>query len=324
MREDIGVEKRRGEESNMASKTEQINAYIDLLSTSIDPDTMSQSDFKYIIHQIGREDFEDAKRRCLLRIQKQGDEILTWALYGLTLMLQAEVKDAGEALQKAASLEPDNLLVMNLMGDYLCFAGREMEGEDVYYRSLSIDDGQVHPRRMLFFQFMSRNEYLQALEVVIPALRTCPDDENIWTSIKTALAMMGSHDYAEEIAESLTDEFSDQHTAWRFKAHVYLVTKDYEKAEEAAKQAIRLKQDDGENWNELGTILNMAGRHTAAIKCQRRAVKLAPRNGMFWTSLGIALLKAGKRNECQQVITKAVKLDPEAASELLQHMMKQG
>lgn len=170
----------------MASTTEKINAYIDLLSSSIDAETINQPDFKYIVHKIGREDFEDAKRRCLLRIQSHDDEALSWALYGLTLMLQAEVKDAGEALLKAATIEPENLLVMNLMGDYLCFAGKEMEGEEVYYQSLSRDDGQIHPRKMLFFQFMSRNEYLQALEVVIPALQTCPDDgiiRAVWSSI---------------------------------------------------------------------------------------------------------------------------------------------
>ncbi|MHA1929191.1 MAG: tetratricopeptide repeat protein, partial [Candidatus Thorarchaeota archaeon] len=207
----------------MASKTDKINAYIDLISSSLDTDTLNQPDFKYIVHKISREDFEDAKRRCLLRIQNHDDEALSWALYGLTLMLQAEVKKAGEALLKAATIEPSNLLVMNLMGDYLCFAGKDLEGEDVYYRSLSIDDGQLHPRKMLFFQFMSRNEYLQAREVVIPALQTSPDDEGLWTSIKTALAMMGSHDYAEEVAESLTEKFKDQPSAWRFKAHVYLV-----------------------------------------------------------------------------------------------------
>ncbi len=306
----------------MTSKTDKINAYIELISSSLDADTIKQPDFKYIINHIGRENFEDAKRRCLLRIENHDDEVLSWTLYGLILMLQAEVKDAGKALLKAATLEPDNLLVMNLMGDYLCFAGKEMEGEDIYYRSLSRDDGQIHPRKMLFFQFMSRNEYLQALEVVIPALQTCPDDEGLWTSIKTALAMMGSHDYAEEVAESLTEEFKDQPSAWRFKAHVYLVTKKYVKAEQAAKQAIQLKQDDGENWNQLGTILSMVGRSTAAVKCQRKAVKLAPRNGLFLTSLGLALLKSGKRNESAQAISRAVKLDPDAANELLQHMMK--
>jgi len=213
-------------------------------------------------------------------------------------------------------------LVMNLMGDYLCFAGKELEGEDVYYRSLSIDDGQLHPRKMLFFQFMSRNEYLQALEVVIPALQTSPYDDGIWTSIRTALAMMGSHDYAEEVAESLTEEFKECHIAWQFQAHVYLATKKYPKAERAAKRAIELKKDDGKNWNMLGTILNMAGRTTAAVKCQRRAVKLAPKNGLFLTSLGLALLKSGKRNESAQVISRAVQLDPDAASELLQHMQR--
>ena len=304
----------------MVSTSEAINAYIDLLSSSIDTETINQPDFKYIVHHIGREDFEDAKQRCLQRMREKGEDVLTWALYGLTLMLQAEVKDAGEALQKASTLDPENLLVINLMGDYLCFAGREMEGEDAYLVSLSRDEKQVHPRQMMFFQFMSRNEYLQALEVIMPALQTRPEDERTWTSIKTALAMMGSLDYAEEVAQSLTSEFSNLHTAWRFQAHVYLTTKKYSKAEHAARKAIQLKQNDGANWNMLGTILNVTDRYAAAVKCQRKAIKLAPKNGMFWTSLGLALLKAGERDECKRVITKAVKLDPEAAMELVQHM----
>jgi len=92
----------------MESKTDKINAYIDLISSSLDTDTLKHPDFKYIVHKISRENFEDAKRRCLLRIQNHDDEALSWALYGLTLMLQAEVKKAGEALLKAATSPPES------------------------------------------------------------------------------------------------------------------------------------------------------------------------------------------------------------------------
>jgi len=306
----------------MPSPPEMIPAYLDLVSSSVDTDTMQHPDIRYIMHQLSREAFKAAEDRCLLRIQNYGEDVFTWALVGLSRMLKVEVKDAGRALQRASELDPENLLVLNLMGDYLCCAGKEMEGEALYHQSLSRDEEQVHPRKMMYFQFMSRNEYLQALDMIIPVLKTHPEDENTWTSIRTALAMMGSHDYAEEVAESLTKEFKDHHSAWHFKAHVYLATKKYSKAQRAAKRAIELNCDDGENWNMLGTILNMTGKHTAAIKCQRKAVKLAPKNGMFWTSLGLALLKAGKKGECQRVISKAVKLDPEAAMGLLQHMQR--
>jgi Tfp pilus assembly protein PilF len=305
----------------MTSTSEMINVYLDLIAASLDPDTIEQSDFKYIAEHIGREDFAAAERRCLLRVQNHGDDYLSWALYALSLMLQTEVKEAGEALEMAVRLEPENVLVLNLRGDYLCCSGREKEGEDAYWYSLCKKEGQIHPRKMLYFQFMSRKEYKSALDVVIPALRTRPDDENTWNSIKTALAMFGTHEYAEELAESLTNEFSDQHLAWQFKAHVYLVTQRLAKAEMAARRAIELKKDDALNWNFLGTILNMQGRHTSAIKCQRRAVSLSPKDGMLWTSLAIALLKAGRHRECEQVISKAVKIDPEAAMGVLKHLM---
>jgi Tfp pilus assembly protein PilF len=307
----------------MSSTTEQINAYVDLISSSLDADTIEQPDFRYIVAHIGREDFAAAERRCLLRVQNHGDDYLSWALYGLSLMLQAEVKSAGEALQRAMQIEPENVLVLNLMGDFLCCAGRYKEGEDAYWYSLSKQEGQVHPRKMLYFQFMVRKEYQKALDVLIPALRTCSDDENTWSSIRIALGMIGSHDYAEEVSESLTKEFPDQHLAWQFKAHVYLATKDPARAEVAAKRAIELKRDDALNWNILGTVLNISGRHKAAIKCQQKAVNLEPKIAMYWTSLGLAFLKAGNRSECQRTITKATALDPEAAMGLLQHLMKE-
>jgi len=304
----------------MPSISEIISMYIDLVASSVDSETLEHPDIRYIMHQLSREDFKAAEDRCLRRIQNYGDDVFTWALVGLSRMLQAEVKDAGKALQRAALLDPDSLLVKNLMGDYLCCAGKETDGEALYYQSLSIDESQTHPRKMMYFQFMARNEYLQALDMTIPILHTHPEDENTWTSIRTAVAMMGSYDYAEEVAESLTKEFREQHRAWHFKAHVFLATKKYSDAKRAAKRAIELKPNDGENWNMLGTILNMIGKHSGAIKCQRKAIKLEPRNGMFLTSLAIALLKAGKRSESQRIIGKAVKLDPESAIGLLQHM----
>lgn len=322
VREDVGVEMQRGGGNSMPSTSEMISVYLELISSSVDSETMQHPDIRYITHQLSREDFEAAEDRCLLRIQNYGEDAFTWALVGLSRMLQIDVQGAEEALLRASELEPENLLVLNLMGDYLCRAGKDVEGEALYLQSLSKDEEQVHPRKMMYFQFMSRNEYLQALDMIIPVLNTCPEDKNTWTSIRTAVAMMGSHDYAEEMAESLTEEFKDLHRAWHFKAHVYLATKKYRKAQRAAKRAIKLKQDDGENWNMLGTILSMRGKYTAAVKCQRKAIKLEPKNGMFWTSLGLALLKAGKRNECKQVIGKAVKLDPAAAMGLIQHMQR--
>lgn len=307
----------------MASTAEMISAYVDLIASSLDSDTIELPDLRYIVQHISREDFAAAERRCLLRVQNHGDDSMSWALYALSLILQAEVKEAGEALQRAMQIDSESVLVLNLMGDYLCCAGREKEGEDAYWYSLSKHSEQIHPRKMLYFQFMSRSEYQNALDVIIPALRIRTDDVNTWTSIKTALAMLGSHDYAEKLADSLTKEFSKEHLAWQFKAHVYLATGKLAEAESAAKRAIELKKDDAMNWNFLGTILNMAGRHGAAIKCQRRAVCLAPNNAMCMISLALALLKAGKRSECQQVINKAVKLDPEAAMGVLQHLMKE-
>ena len=304
----------------MSSTTEMVSVYIDLLSSSIDAESLQHPDIRYIMHHLGREDFKTAEQRCLRRIQDHGEDAFTWALVGLSQMLQAEVKDAGKALQRASLLDPDSLLVKNLMGDYLCCAGKETDGEALYYQSLSIDESQTHPRKMMYFQFMSRNEYLQALDMIIPVLQTQPEDQNTWVSIRTALAMMSSYDYAEEVADSLTEQFSDNHNAWRFKAHVYLASKKYSEAQNAAKRAIELKRDDGENWNMLGTILNLRGKRSAAIKCQRKAVKFAPKNGMFLTSLAIALLKAGKQSESQRIIGKAVKLDPEAAMSFLQNI----
>jgi Tfp pilus assembly protein PilF len=306
---------------SMISTADMARLYVDLVTSSLDTDIIEQPDIKYIVQRIGREDFAAAERRCLLRVQNHGDDCLSWALYALLLILQAEEREAGEALERAISLEPENVLVLNLLGDYLCCSGREKEGEDAYMLSLSKQETQVHARKMLYFQFMSHNEYQRALDVIVPALQTRPDDENTWTSIKTALAMFATHEYAEKLAESLAKDFSDQHLAWQFKAHVYLATRKLTEAELAARRAIELKQEDALNWNFLGTILNMQGKHNAAIKCQRRAVSLSPKDGMLWTSLALALLKAGKHRECQQVISKAVKIDPEAAMEVLQHLM---
>jgi len=304
----------------MASTTEDVSAYVDLLTASLDDETLAQSDIKYIVHHIGCEDFEDAKRRCLLRMQEHGDDVISWAFYGLALMLQAQVKDAGEAIQRAAELDPENPLVLNIMGDFLCSAGREQLGEEAYWHSLKLDETQAHPRKMLCLNFMTRGEHKQCLDLILPVVRSNPEDAASWDMLRITLGLMGALDYAQELAETLTKELVNHHCAWRFKAHIHLANRDYTKAEQAAKRAIQLAQEDGENWNMLGTILNMTRKHKAAVKCQRKAVKLAPKNGLFWTSLGLALLKEGKLDECQRVISKAVKLDPEAAMELLQHM----
>ncbi len=305
------------------SSADMARAYVDLVTSSLDSDAIEHPDIRYIVKHIESEDFDAAERRCLLRVQEYGDDYLSWALYAVSLMLQAEVKDAGEALHRASQLEPENVLVLNLLGDFLCCAGRAEEGEAAYWHSLSRQEQQIHPRKMLYYEFMSRKQYQKALDVVVPALRIRSDDENTLTCIKTALAMFSTHERAESLAESLSKEFSDQYLAWQFKAHVYLVTRKLAKAETAAKRAIQLNQSDAQNWSFLGTILSMQERYNAAIKCQRRAVTLSPKDGMLWAGLAISLLKAGRRRESEQALNKAVKVDPKAAMEVLKHLMRE-
>jgi tetratricopeptide (TPR) repeat protein len=77
-------------------------------------------------------------------------------------------------------------------------------------------------------------------------------------------------------------------------------------------QAIKLKPDDADAWYNLGVVYNDSGRIADAITAYQQAIKLKPDYSSAWYNLGIIYIKAGRISDAIAAYQQTIKLKPDA------------
>jgi tetratricopeptide (TPR) repeat protein len=96
--------------------------------------------------------------------------------------------------------------------------------------------------------------------------------------------------------------------AWSRLALIYFQLVDYEQAERACLESIRLS-DHSNAWSILATIYSATGKNQKAIKACHSAIEKDPKRAFFWTYLGMLLSKTGDLDGAIEAGQKAVELD---------------
>ena len=292
---------------------------MDLIAGSLDNDQYSE-----VIQCIKNDELEQAERMCLMSLDTSSDDYICWALMGLVYLLRADVKSAGEAIEKASRLAPESPLTLNLMGEFLCCNGKNELGEAALHRSLEQEPDQEFPLRMLLHQYAQRVDLDQMVAVLLKLVRLCPDDDTVWNDLRGCISRMKDSGRYEEECGQLAHEFADRHMALHIHACCLLALGDVGQAEKVVKTALALHGNDDQTWHLYGSILNVQDRPKAAVKAHRKAVLLNKDNSEAWMSLGIALIKCGKRSQAKKAVNRSIALDPARAQRVAEHMMRKG
>ncbi|MCK5265547.1 MAG: tetratricopeptide repeat protein [Candidatus Thorarchaeota archaeon] len=311
----------------MTSTTEQfkhmgVEVYLDLITSSLDIPTLNNPDTQIMVNDFADKNHAQVEIQCLLRIEKDKEDSLAWSLLGMCLMLRAEDEGAMVALTKAVEFNSTSILALNLLGDYYCCKGEDKEGEELYWDSLHLKDEQVHPRKMLYFQFMARKEYEKALQVIEPVLKIRPDDPNTWVSLAECFSKMDPQGFVEGFVTRLTYFHPKHYRAWYMQGKVFYGAGRLEEAEESVRKAITLKKKDALSWVLLANILGAQGKHNKAVYCCKRAVKIQPRNQEAWLILSLIQMKAGQTHAGKLSARKAVSINPQSAKVILDYLGK--
>ena len=80
------------------------------------------------------------------------------------------------------------------------------------------------------------------------------------------------------------------------------------------REAIRIKPDFAEAYNNLGAMLDANGQLTEAIGAFREAIKIKPDFGLAHANLGLALKRSGAAQEAIATLREAVRINPDSAA----------
>ena len=94
------------------------------------------------------------------------------------------------------------------------------------------------------------------------------------------------------------------------------VVKDWKAAEAGFRQAIALRPDFADAWNELGFALRNQGRYAESLDAYHEALRQRPEFPEALEYLGEAYVKLGRLDDAQRVLDRLRPLDPGRAAEL--------
>ena len=100
------------------------------------------------------------------------------------------------------------------------------------------------------------------------------------------------------------------------------VTRDWTEAVIAFRQALALRSDFADAWNELGYALRNQGRYPESLDAYHEALRLRPDFPEALEYLGEAYVKMGRLDDARRVLSRLRPLDAHRADELAEEIAK--
>jgi len=299
-----------------ASEAKDWSRYIAMHRESLD-----RSDLKEVMEAMRGGDLARAEEHCRTLINESGGTDATlWGVLALYHMIRGDFKPALDAIDRAMELEPEELFIVNLAGDFFSFNNDFKNAETFYLLSLEINSYQLHPRVMLSNRYNAYEMYDEAIGVVLPLLDNYPNDENVWLNLRVALGNLPSKKRQKKIAHRLLKDHPNQYHAWCAMANSLMRRMKLDAALKYCKKAVAVRENDTLAWNMYSTLLSMQGKHKAALICQKKSYELTGDIPSAMASLSTTHYLAGEKEEAMRIIAELERISPEEAALIMGHI----
>ena len=226
------------------------------------------------LHAAGR--LDEALALCRRLVERRPQMPASWVRLAFLHRERADLGSAVGALQRALSLNPQDVDVLSLLGNYLNESGREAETVAILRAAAAGADPDVEVLIAYGVGLAQLGRYQAALTVFGRALEIDPSNAMVQVNIGTVHLMTGGHAAAREAFEA----------------------------------ALRLNPGLGRAENSLGVIAAREGRRAEAIAHWKRAVELDPREFDTLFNLGMELRREGRLEEARPYLERFVREAP--------------
>ncbi len=100
---------------------------------------------------------------------------------------------------------------------------------------------------------------------------------------------------------------------WYNLGVAYNNLKQYDRAIQAYREALRIQPEDAEAWSNLGTAYNGLKQYDQAIQAYREALRIQPELAEAWNNLGVAYNDLKQHDQAIQALREALRIQPEHA-----------
>jgi tetratricopeptide (TPR) repeat protein len=229
--------------------------------------------------------------------------------YGLALMAKADYKGAQDCFERALKLLPNYSYLYVNMGILKNAMGKPDEAEANYRQALYLNP--QNPECYYYYASFLRAQgrFKEALEQAEAGLKVSPDHTNTKIIYNELLAMAKNEMNQLQLAEKTAKEKPNTDNFISLSL-VYYQKQQYEKCIEAANEALKIKPDCIEAYNNICSAHNMLGNYEEAIKAGQAALKIKPDYQLAKNNVADALSRKGRVDEVLALIRK----DPSEAN----------
>lgn len=192
-------------------------------------------------------------------------------------------------------------------------AGRLPEAEQAYRQVLTAEPRHADAMHMLGVLASQCGQPQAALACLDQAIALKPSAPLFHVNRAGALLALQQFDAAEEACREALRLKRNSAEAWQVLGHVLVDTNRADEAVAAYRDALRLKADLPEIHGHLGLALRLAGRLEDAALALRQEVRRAPRDPVAHGNLAGIMKELGRLDEAEAEYRTALRLRPDDA-----------
>jgi tetratricopeptide (TPR) repeat protein len=256
--------------------------------------------------QAGR--FAELETRTREALERNPDSGLCWKALGVSLTMQG--KDALQALQRAATLLPEDAEAHANLANALLGLGRPEDAVQSYARALALKPDFAEGRNNLGNALRALGRLQEAVASYVQALHIRPQFAEAHNNLGNALRSLGRYEDAIASYHKALQIKPHDAEAWNNLGNVELDLERPDAAASSYRRALEIKPDFAEACSNLGNALRGLGHFDEAVASYRRALALHPDFAGAHSNLSDALRDLGRLEEAAAGSRRAIEIDP--------------
>ena len=177
---------------------------------------------------------------------------------------------------------------------------------EAYYAAARVHDEDFWLRKLVGYVMIAKKDRRA------PELLNKDDVVGNYFEQGNALTALGQYDEAIRCYQEAVKVKRDMQQAWNNMGIACDHKGDYDEAIRCFSRAVEIKPDYHKAWNNIGGANHHKGDYDEAIRCYQEAVKVKPDYHEAWYNMGLAYAHKGDYDQAIRCYQKAVDLEPDS------------
>jgi tetratricopeptide (TPR) repeat protein len=233
--------------------------------------------------------------------------------YGRVLAASGRPAEGIAPLKRATELEPKNPDGFYTLGIVFKQARQYENALKAFEKAKDLNPKNVDAWATLADVLFEVKEFKAARDILDRALEACGDHPALLEKALATAMMLSDAEGAIGYVERELKVVPNHEQGWLNLAHLRLLTKDFDKSEQAARELLKRNPKNWEAWFHLGNLFEAVPAEQQAEEAYRKAIELAPDNWKPLANLAglfVQMDSRAKNSEAIPLLEQAQMLAP--------------